>query len=140
MRSMASVRFEKLPNVPDCCTIAVEHGNLDSGPFIVLNKFTPGCSIPWHWHSQNEKVMMISGSGTFRIRGEKSVTMRSGDFGFAPPHHTMSFTCGPSAPCLLFVEFDGTLDVHYVDEAGNEIPAEQALKPVKASGGAHGKK
>ena len=52
--------------------------------------------------------------------------VRAGGYVFAPSHHVHRFSC--LGACSAFVHSDGTFDVHYVDQAGNEIPPEQALK------------
>src|SRR6266702_1485463 len=58
--------------------------------------------------------------------GEKPALVRAGGYFFAPTHHVHRFTC--LGACSAFVHSDGTFDVHYVDQSGNEIPPEQALK------------
>ena len=56
-------QFQKHPALPDCLTLAVERGDPSSGPSILLVKGTKGCSAPWHFHSPNEQLMMVSGTG-----------------------------------------------------------------------------
>src|SRR5437879_7686441 len=54
-------QFQKNPGLPDCLTLAVERGDPSNGPSILLVKGTRGCSAPWHFHSPNEQLMMVSG-------------------------------------------------------------------------------
>ncbi|HJY87356.1 MAG TPA: cupin domain-containing protein [Candidatus Acidoferrales bacterium] len=124
----ATVKFEKSTSRPDCATRAVERGDPSKGPAVLLNKFTPGCSVPWHWHTANGTIMITSGTVRFEMRGEKPVLTRRGDYVFMPGHHVHQETCLGSVPCLLFIHTDGILDIHYVDKADKEIPLEQALK------------
>ena len=50
-----------------CSEVGVETGDAATGPSIVVEKFAPGCTIPWHWHTPNEHIMMVSGRASFEI-------------------------------------------------------------------------
>ena len=114
-----------------CSEIGVETGDPATGRSIVVEKFAPGCTIPWHWHTPNEHVMMVSGTFRFQMKGEKPVRVERGDFVFMPSHHISQTTCiGPDS-CIDFLYTDGPFDVHFVDETGKEISLDQALKNQK---------
>lgn len=49
-----------------CSVAGIESGDPTKGPSIIVEKFAAGCAIPWHWHTPNEHVMMVS--GIFRLR------------------------------------------------------------------------
>ena len=119
-------QFQKNPGLPACLTLAVERGDPSSGPSILLVKGTRGCSAPWHFHSPNEQLMMVSGTGRVEMKGEHAVNLRAGGFAYAPVKHVHQFTC-VGGPCSFFLHSDGPFDIHYVDQAGTEIPVEQAL-------------
>ena len=126
-------QFQKNPGLPDCLTLAVERGDPSNGPSILLVKGTKGCSAPWHFHSPNEQLMMVSGTGRMEMKGEPAVNLHSGGFAYAPVKHVHQFTC-VGGPCSFFLHSDGPFDIHYVDQNGSEIPAEQVLhKQHKAS-------
>src|SRR5437867_13362450 len=55
-------QFQKNPALPDCLTLAVQRGDPSNGPSILMVKGTTGCSAPWHYHSPNEQLMMVSGT------------------------------------------------------------------------------
>src|SRR5579864_5894645 len=59
--------FSTPPGAPDCITIAVQDGDPSKGPSIMLAKFAARCTVPWHWHTPNEQVMMVSGAGRFTM-------------------------------------------------------------------------
>ena len=73
-------QFQKNPGLPDCLTLAVERGDPSNGPSILLVKGTRGCSAPWHFHSPNEQLMMVSGTGRVEMKGEPAVNLHSGGF------------------------------------------------------------
>jgi quercetin dioxygenase-like cupin family protein len=111
-----------------CSTAGIETGDPAKGPSIIVEKFVPGCAIPWHWHTPNEHVMMVSGTFRFEIQDEKSVEVNAGDFVFIPSHHISQTTClGPDA-CINFLYTDAPADMHFVDETGAEISSDQAHK------------
>ncbi len=132
-QNMSPSQFQKNPALPDCLTLAVQRGDPSSGPSILLVKGTSGCSAPWHFHSPNEQLMMVSGTGRVEMKGEAAVNLHSGGFAYAPVKHVHQFTC-VGGPCSFFLHSDGPFDIHYVDQNGSEIPAEQALhRPPKPS-------
>jgi Uncharacterized conserved protein, contains double-stranded beta-helix domain len=125
----ATLKFEKIPNAPACATSAAVRGDPNKGPSVLLQKLSAGCRAPWHWHTPNEQVMMVSGSGQFEMKGAKPLQLVPGAYVFLPSHHVHRISC--SSDCVLFVASDTTFDIHYVDEAGKEISADEALKGLK---------
>src|SRR5947208_12311145 len=85
-------KFQKIPNVPDCLTAAVQQGDPGKGDSVLLIKGTPGCKAPWHWHTPNEQVMMVSGRGQVEMKGQPAVVLRAGGFAAAPGKHPHQFT------------------------------------------------
>src|SRR3989442_419818 len=69
-----------------CSEVGVETGDPVTGRSIVVEKFAPGCTIPWHWHTPNEHVMMVSGTFRFQMKGEKPVRVERGAFVLRPSH------------------------------------------------------
>ncbi len=129
----AEEKFGAFPNFPSCTTGAVLHGDpASSKGVVVIAKMTAGCKIPWHWHTPNEQVGMISGTAKVQMKGEAAKTFTAGGYAFLPAKHPHEFTC--TTACSLFVAADGVFDIHYVDESGKEIPPDQALKSKAAAG------
>ncbi len=117
------------PNVPECATGVVERGDPGNGPSVIFAKFESGCAVPWHWHTPNEQLMVVGGILQLHVKGEqKPVLLSRGDYGFMPSHHVHQARCLSSSPCQFFLSADATFDIHYVDEAGKEIPMDEALK------------
>ena len=122
-----SAKFAASPDVPDCATSAVLKGDPGKGPSVIEIKFTPGCIVPWHWHSINESVVPLSGLLEISMKDEKPVLFTNGDFNYLPAKHIHRDKCSGSKPCAAIVSLDGPFDIHYVDKSGAEIPAAQAL-------------
>jgi quercetin dioxygenase-like cupin family protein len=125
VKSLSEQKFDKFPGTPDCLTGSVLNGDPAKGPSLLLTKFAGGCTVPWHWHSSNEHVMMISGTGRLEMKDSKPTIVRGGAYAMLPAHHAHKFTC--TASCVLYLYSDGVFDTHYIDANGAEISAEQAL-------------
>ena len=68
LRKLAENKFAPLPVLPSCLTAAVESGDPAKGAFVLVFKATPGCVIPWHWHTGAEHVMIVSGSAKVEMK------------------------------------------------------------------------
>lgn len=124
---LASTKFMNLPMLPSCMTVSAQRGDPMKGAAVLLLKVKTGCVVPWHWHTANENLMMVSGTAKAEMSGGAH-TMATGDYLYLAGREIHQFTCISS--CLVFDVTDEAFDIHYVDREGQEIPAEQALKPM----------
>jgi len=124
--AMATTKFITLPMLPACMTLSAQHGDPMKGAAVLLVKFTSGCVVPWHWHTANENLLMVSGKGKAEMKSGGAHAMTAGDYIFLPGKMPHQFTCISS--CVLFDVTEGAFDIHYINAEGNEIPVEQALK------------
>jgi quercetin dioxygenase-like cupin family protein len=128
----ATSKFTNFPGIPQCTRGAVQQGDPSKTEAVLLLKAQPGCKVPWHWHTPTERLMMVSGRAKVEMKDGSPVTLRAGDFLNLDPKHIHQFTCQMS--CTLFdISSGAPFDVHYVDDGGNEIPPEQALKTKAAA-------
>ena len=127
--NMAEMKFGTITALPTCMSGAVQNGDPGKGAFIILVKLATGCSIPWHWHSASEYLMIVSGTGRVEMKDGPSQTLRAGGFALLPAHHVHQFLC--KNKCTFFFYSDGAFDIHYVDAQGTEISPDDALKTVK---------
>lgn len=127
--NMAAMKFMMIPPLPTCAKASVVNGDPTKGPSIILAKATPGCVFPWHWHTPNEHIMIVSGSASLTMKDDKPVTLQPGAFALMPSHHVHLFKCLRS--CVLYVYSDSAFDMHYVDKQGNELSPADALKPFR---------
>ena len=125
----SQLKFGPGPSLPSCLTMAPEHGDPSKGAFTLLLKFTSRCTVPMHWHTSAEELMLVSGSGKMQMQDGKTSPVDRGGFVYIPSKHPHAFTCVTA--CTAFLSGDGAFDIHYVDKSGNEIPAEQALSMTK---------
>jgi quercetin dioxygenase-like cupin family protein len=125
--AVATSKFTNMAGLPSCLTLSVQRGDPSKGPSVILLKFKPGCTVPWHWHTAAEQLMVVSGTGKAQMKDGKPVTVRPGDYMFLPAKHVHTFAAVTAV--TMFDLPDGPFDIHYVDASGTEIPPDQALKP-----------
>ena len=130
-RNLTEMNFVALPGLPGCALNAVQSGDPAKGPSIILAKIASGCTVPWHWHTPNEHLMMVSGTARVEPREGKAIVLKEGGFAHLPPRHVHQFTC--LSDCVMYVQADGPFDIHYVDAQGKEIAPEAALKAVQSA-------
>jgi len=122
-----TMKFTAIPDMPACASAAILRGDPRSGPAWVLLKLASGCRVPWHWHTANETLLVVSGSGTLAMKDGPPLQFTPGAYASLPSHHVHRATCSRS--CLLFNGADAAFDIHYVDATGEEVPADKALRP-----------
>lgn len=128
-----TLKFTPIPDMPACASAAILRGNPRWGAAWVLLKLASGCRVPWHWHTANETLVVISGRGTVAMKDGPPLQFVPGAYASLPSHHMHQASC--SRECLLFNGADAAFDVHYVDPSGEEISLEEALRqPAKAKG------
>ena len=128
-RNVTEMKLTTIPGLPTCAHGSVENGDPTKGPSIIFAKIPAGCSIPWHWHTPNEHVMIVSGVARLDMKDAKSLTLRSGGFAMLPTRHVHQFRCQQA--CSLYIYSDVAFDIHYVNAAGTEISPAEALKAIK---------
>lgn len=126
-KAAGATTFGNHPALPTCATIAVQDGDPGKGPSIIMLKAKAGCVIPWHWHTPNERLIIVNGSAKGEMKGEASALMlKPGDYVLLPSKGIHQFTA--LADVELFDLSDAPFDLHYVDADGKEIDPDVALK------------
>ena len=74
----AEQKFAPFPNIPECAKGAVLHGDPNQGASTILVKSTGACTIPSHWHTPNEQVMIANRQRPSRDEGRSSKTPDNG--------------------------------------------------------------
>jgi quercetin dioxygenase-like cupin family protein len=128
-RNPSEMKFGPIPGLPTCFEGSVQQGDPMTTAFTVHAKVKTGCAVPWHWHSANEQLIVVSGTARVAMMGQgKPVALHAGGFAMMPAKHVHQARCEKN--CTLYILSDGKFDIHYVDPQGKEISPEQALKPI----------
>lgn len=128
-QNASEMKFITIPGLPTCAHGSVQNGDPTKSPSILYAKTVGKCTFPWHWHTPNEHLMMVTGTAHIGMKEGKPLTLRPGGFSMLPSHHVHEFRC--ETPCSLYVYSDAAFDIHYVDDQGKEISPADALKAVK---------
>jgi len=126
VQNTPDMTFASFRGMPSCVVGAVVDGDPAKGPSMVAVRAGAGCAIPWHWHTANERLVMVAGTAHLQMKDGKPLQLSPGGFALAPSKHVHRFSC--DVKCMLYVQSDMPLDIHYVDTQGSEITPEQALK------------
>lgn len=121
-----TAKFTKVPGLPSCATVAMLRGNPRTEASVVFVKLAADCRVPWHWHTANEEILVVSGAGELEMKDGKPLQFQPGAYASLPSHHAHEAHCFTT--CVFTSIADGAFDIHYVDDAGNEIPEEEAMK------------
>src|SRR5260370_7185048 len=113
--AMAATKFAALPGMPACMTPSAQRGDPTKGPAVILAKFTPGCTVPWHWHTAGEGLMMVSGKAKVEMKDAAAAApLAPGDYVYLPGKHPHLFTS--LSPCTLFHATQAPFAIPYTDQ------------------------
>lgn len=105
------------PFLPKGCAIAVLHGDPAKDNVDVFFKVPAKSSIPLHWHTSAERMILVGGELHVTYDGQKTAVLKPGMYAYGPakrPHHGV---CASTVPCILFIAFESPLDAVPVENA-----------------------
>jgi anti-sigma factor ChrR (cupin superfamily) len=112
LRPLPAVQFLPDSDVK-CLSSAIETGNPETGPSTLILKAPSGCVVPWHFHTAQEQVLMISGTILAEMTGHPAMTLGPGGFAAMAGGMGHQLSCQGDAPCLMFVTFDRAYDIFW---------------------------
>jgi quercetin dioxygenase-like cupin family protein len=102
--------------MPESCQLAViqavDEDGLNADAFF---KLEPGTTVPVHWHTSTERMILLSGVMVVDYEGQAPVTVHPGTYAYGPaklPHETRCLDEGNDDPCILFIAFEDAVDAH----------------------------
>lgn len=96
--------------IPEGCQIAVLHGDPALANADVFFKVPGDFTIPHHWHSSAERMVLVSGTLQVSYDGQEPRTLRPGMYAYGPARLGHSAVCAPGEPCILFIAFEAPVD------------------------------
>jgi quercetin dioxygenase-like cupin family protein len=97
--------------------VATLWGDPKSGAYGALKKLAAGTELALHTHSQDQKVVVVSGTITLAIEGGETKDMTAGAYSEIPGGTRHSSRCKAGADCVYFEEQPGASDIHFVETA-----------------------
>ena len=98
------------PFLPEGCGIAVLHGDPAKANVDVFFKLPGGSTLPAHWHTSAERMVLVSGELHVTYEGQAQSILKPGTYAYGPAKRPHSGFCASSDPCILFIAFESPLD------------------------------
>ena len=112
------------PFLPAGCGIAVLHGDPSKANVDVFFKVPAKATIPMHWHTSSERMVLVAGELHVTYDGQKKRVLKPGTYAYGPAKQTHDGYCASKVPCVLFIAFESPLDAMPVDS----LPVKSAVK------------
>ena len=97
--------------MPQGCGIAVLHGDPAKPNADIFLRVPGGAAIPPHSHTSAERMILVSGELDVKYKGAPSAVLREGNYAYGPAKLPHQATCRSSEQCVLFIAFEGPVDV-----------------------------
>jgi mannose-6-phosphate isomerase-like protein (cupin superfamily) len=96
---------------PSGCQIAVLHGDPAQSNADIFFKVPGRYVIPHHWHSSAERMVLVGGELSVTYDGQATVELKPGMYAYGPARAPHRAECRSEEPCVLFIAFEGPVDV-----------------------------
>ncbi len=96
--------------MPAGCSLAVLHGDPSKPNADVFFRVPAGSSLPVHWHTSAERMVLVAGELRVSFEGQEAVVLRPGTYAYGPPKRPHGGACVSAGPCILFIAFEGPVD------------------------------
>lgn len=103
------------PFLPKGCQIAVLRGDPARPNVDIFFKVPANTSIPRHWHTSAERMVLVSGELHVTYDGHPSAALKPGAYAYGPAKLPHKADCKNSGPCILFIAFESPLDAVQTD-------------------------
>jgi quercetin dioxygenase-like cupin family protein len=112
IRPLSSVKFSQDQDV-NCLSSAVETGDPATGRSTLVLQASPGCVVPWHFHTAEEQLIVINGSVLAEMTDHRPTRLGPGGFAIMGSRMPHQFTCQGKSACLMIVAFDRAYDIYW---------------------------
>jgi quercetin dioxygenase-like cupin family protein len=96
--------------LPEGCAIAVLHGDPAGDNADIFFKVPAGSTIPNHWHTSAERMILVSGEMRLTYEGQQTQVLRTGMYAYGPARLPHEGSCAEGDPCILFIAFESPVD------------------------------
>ncbi len=98
------------PFMPKGCALTVLHGDPAKDNVDVFFKVPGKSTIPMHWHTSAERMVLVAGELHVTYEGQKKAVLKRGTYAYGPAKHPHEGYCASATPCILFIAFESPLD------------------------------
>jgi mannose-6-phosphate isomerase-like protein (cupin superfamily) len=96
--------------MPTGCGLAVLHGDPTKPNADVFLRVPGNATIPEHWHTSAERMVLVSGELAVRYQKQAEVVLRPGMYAYGPAKLPHTASCRGTTPCVLFIAFESAVD------------------------------
>lgn len=115
VRPLADVQFPQ-GHHPDCLQFSIENGDLKTGPSTAVMKAAPNCTVPAHYHTAEEQLLIVRGEVSTGMESMPDTVLGPGGFAMMASKQVHWFACTAKQECLMFVTFDRPYDIVWVKD------------------------
>jgi quercetin dioxygenase-like cupin family protein len=83
-----------------------------TGAMDLLVRYPAGKKLGPHWHSVNERLVLLEGKLSVRAGDAPETVVSAGGVVLSPAREPHGMTCISSTPCTFYISWDGKLDTH----------------------------
>lgn len=102
--------------MPEGCKVAVLHGDPAQDNLDVFFKAPGKATIPLHWHTSAERMILIAGELHVTYDGQETAILKPGTYAYGPAKRPHDAYCASDADCVLFIAFESPLDAVPVEK------------------------
>jgi quercetin dioxygenase-like cupin family protein len=84
-----------------------------TGGLEILVRYPAGFVFPPHWHSANERIILLEGRLSIH-KETKDEFLDPGGYAFLPAKEVQKIACVSTTRCMFYIYWDGKLDFHKV--------------------------
>jgi quercetin dioxygenase-like cupin family protein len=107
----ASLAWGPCPDfMPAGCVLAVLRGDPSKPNADVFFKVPAGSSLPVHWHTSAERMVLIAGELRVSFEGQQPTVLVPGTYAYGPAGRPHGGDCVSTTPCVLFIAFEAPVD------------------------------
>ncbi len=96
--------------MPAGCGLAVLHGDPAKPNADVFLRVPGNATIPEHWHTSAERMVLVSGELAVRYQKQPEVVLKPGMYAYGPAKLPHAASCRGNTPCILFIAFESAVD------------------------------
>lgn len=91
-------------------SMATLWGDPSKGAYGALKKVAGGTDLGWHTHTNDQKVVAISGTFDFQVEGQDAKELAPGSYISMPGGMKHTAKCREGSDCMYFEEAAGKMD------------------------------
>ena len=98
------------PIFPKGCEVTVLRGDPSKGASDVFLRTPANYSLPLHWHTSPEHMILVTGELHVTYEGQKPSVLKAGSYAYGPAKAKHEARCANAGPCVLFIAFESPID------------------------------